>query len=48
MKEKFGKNGHLNVQVFQDIWDIKFNWVKATIGPNGKLIHVDPCEMTNL
>jgi hypothetical protein len=40
MKEKLGKNGHLNVQVFQDIWDIKLHWVKATIGPNHKLIHV--------
>jgi hypothetical protein len=39
-EKKKGNNGCLNVQVFQDIWDIKLHWVKATIVPNGKLIHV--------
>jgi hypothetical protein len=39
VKEKLRKNGHLNVQVFHDIWDIKLHWVKAPIGPNVKLIH---------
>ncbi len=32
--------------MFQDVWAIKFPWVKIVIGPKGKMTHVS-CRICN-